>query len=459
MAAVPSIDDLIQRASAFRSEQHMEEALELLCRATSLAPNDPRAAFGFAQTSFECWRPAADLFAAARRLVPNQPDLVRNHALALAAEGEVRAADELLDAIVAQHPLWLDGHRALANLRITHGCADNADASYRRACSVQPDNVSLRLSWFQHHAIAKNWAMAGEVLNTIPDGIAVHDNIQMAYIFLRSESGDDSLIDSDFNRFTARGDPGFDLCHIRYLLRRGAAEKAAAIALRQIEGPQARSFWPYLSLCWRIMGEPRAAWLDGEPLYSDAVDLDSCNTDLAELAVVLRKLHRLKAPYPDQSVRGGTQTDRQLFFHPDHAIQKLRAQVVSAIQAFASTLPAATAGHPLLDYPRDQALFDGSWSVRLAGGGHHASHTHVKGWISCAFYVHLPDNMGDAPSGCLALGAPPPELGLGLEPYRHVAPKSGMLAIFPSTMWHATEPFAEGERLTVAFDIAVPRPI
>jgi hypothetical protein len=35
-------------------------------------------------------------------------------------------------------------------------------------------------------------------------------------------------------------------------------------------------------------------------------------------------------------------------------------------------------------------------------------------------------------------------------------PKAGRLAIFPSTMWHATEPFAEGERLTVAFDIAIP---
>ena len=456
MAATPSIDDLILQASAFRREQRMEEALELLGRATKLVPNDPRAAFGFAQTSFECWRPAADLFAAARRLIPDQPDLVRNHALALAAEGEVRAADELLDAMVAQHPLWLDGHRALANLRITHSCADNADASYRRACSVQPDSASLWLSWFQHHAIAKDWARAGEVLDSIAAGVAVHDSVAMARIFLRSESGDDSLIDADFKPFATRGDPGFDLCHIRYLLRRGAAEKAAAIALRQIEGPQARSFWPYLSLCWRLMDDPKAAWLDGEPLYADAVDLDMCPAELGELADVLRKLHRLKAPYPEQSVRGGTQTDRQLFFHPDPAIQKLRTHVTGAIRAFASTLPPAKSGHPLLDYPRDQALFDGSWSVRLSGGGHHASHTHVKGWISSAFYVHLPDDMGDAPSGCLALGAPPPELGLDLQPYRHVMPKAGRLAIFPSTMWHATEPFAEGERLTVAFDIAIP---
>jgi len=26
-------------------------------------------------------------------------------------------------------------------------------------------------------------------------------------------------------------------------------------------------------------------------------------------------------------------------------------------------------------------------------------------------------------------------------------------------MWHGTKPFAEGERITVAFDVAMPRPL
>ena len=32
----------------------------------------------------------------------------------------------------------------------------------------------------------------------------------------------------------------------------------------------------------------------------------------------------------------------------------------------------------------------------------------------------------------------------------------GRLALFPSTMWHGTVPFADGERLTIAFDVARP---
>ena len=75
------------------------------------------------------------------------------------------------------------------------------------------------------------------------------------------------------------------------------------------------------------------------------------------------------------------------------------------------------------------------------------------GWISSAFYVALPEAPGPEPSGWLALGTPPPELGLDLQPYATVEPKPGRLALFPSTMWHNTFPFEAGERLTIAFDI------
>jgi hypothetical protein len=213
-------------------------------------------------------------------------------------------------------------------------------------------------------------------------------------------------------------------------------------------------FWPYLSLCWRLTGNDRAAWLDGDPLYAESFDLDFSEAELAALADVLRGLHRMKAPYPEQSVRGGTQTDRQLIFHPDPVIQDARRKISEAVRTFVEDLPDPDGSHPLLGPRRDEPIrFEGSWSVRLAGAGYHSSHTHVLGWISSAFYVALPD--GDD-TGRLALGTPPPELEVGLEPYQRVEPKPGRLALFPSTLWHATEPFAQGERLTIAFDVKIP---
>ncbi|TYC86895.1 putative 2OG-Fe(II) oxygenase [Novosphingobium sp. BW1] len=41
-----------------------------------------------------------------------------------------------------------------------------------------------------------------------------------------------------------------------------------------------------------------------------------------------------------------------------------------------------------------------------------------------------------------------------LEPLAHIRPKPGNLVLFPSSLWHSTEPFyGEADRLTVAFDI------
>lgn len=228
------------------------------------------------------------------------------------------------------------------------------------------------------------------------------------------------------------------------------------VAVRHIGGAQARNFWPYLSLCWRLLDDPRAGWLDGQPPFVETVDLQISEIELAELADVLRRLHQMSAPYPEQSVRGGTQTDRQLFFHPDPAVQKIRQRVVAAVHEYVERLPNAEIGHPLLGHERGNLLFAGSWSVRLAGAGYHSSHTHMLGWISSALYVALPEALGEYPSGCLALGAPPTELQTGLGPYDHVMPSPGRLTLFPSTMWHATEPFDRGERLTIAFDMAIP---
>ena len=432
----------------------MEAALRVIEEAAKLAPNDPRAALGLAQISFEAWRPAAELFAKARTLMPDNADALRNHALALAAEGQGDAAEALLKGSLQQAPGWLDGHRVLAAQRYTNGQQDVFERSYAEAVRSDPANAALWMAWFQQHATLKDWERAGAILTDARKALPDYQGLKLAELFLASESGAQRNTAALFNDYAALKDPGLDLAQVRHHLRGGDPERAAAIAARHIGSPAARMFWPYLSLCRRMMGDARADWLDGDPLYSATFDLDFSETELNALAKVLSSLHRMKAPYPEQSVRGGTQTDRQLFFHPDLAVQTARAKVSAAVADYVEGLPERDATHPLLSLPRDQPLrFEGSWSVRLTGAGYHHSHTHVLGWISSALYVSLPDSTD---CGHLALGAPPPELELPLQSYRHVEPKPGRLVLFPSTMWHRTEPFAAGERLTIAFDVKLP---
>ena len=432
----------------------MEAALDVIGEAAKLAPNDARAALGLAQFSFEAWRPAAELFAKARTLLPGNADAVRNHALALAAEGQGDAAEALLEAALQEAPGWLDGHRNLTAQKYTNGPPYGFDRSYADAVERVPNNAALWMAWFQQHATAKNWERAGAILTDARKALPDHVGLKLAALFQTSESGEGRHNAALFDEYSELKDPGLDLAQVRHHLRGGDPARAEAIAARHIGGPAARMFWPYLSLCWRMMGDARAIWLDGAPLYSATIDLNYNDAELATLGDVLRSLHRMKAPYPEQSVRGGTQTDRQLFFHPDPAIQAARAKVSAAVADYIESLAEHDAAHPLLGLPRNEPVrFEGSWSVRLSGAGYHHSHTHVLGWISSAMYVALPTGTD---CGQLVFGAPPHELELPLHPYAHVTPKAACLALFPSTMWHCTKPFAAGERLSIAFDIKRP---
>jgi tetratricopeptide (TPR) repeat protein len=437
----------------------MEAAVAAISEAATLAPRDALIASANANIHFETWRPAAKLFRDAQRLAPYDLGITRNAALALAAEGDPMTAQKVLMRALDAHPDWIVGHQTLATLRITSGDRDGFDRSFAEACAKNPEHLGLRLAWFHALSTARKWDDARHVIS---DGEALFGSqkaLQVANIYLASESDEASVDPHLFDSMAGTQDTGLDLCHVRYCLRLGQIEKAEEIALRQIGGPSASVFWPYLSLAWRLLEDKRAGWLDGDPTLVQSFDINFSNEELATLAETLRRLHVMRAPYLEQSVRGGTQTDRQLFFNPDPVIQQTKSRIQSAVGDYIAQLSAKDEAHPLLGAPRDEQLFEGSWSVKLGAQGYHSCHTHSRGWISSAFYVSLPESakMGLAPAGWLQFGTPPPELGLSLEPTATVEPRPGRLVLFPSNMWHGTVPFTDGERLSIAFDIRRPR--
>jgi Tfp pilus assembly protein PilF len=445
---------------AYRDTQDMERALEALSCATHLDPQNPTNAFAFAQVLFETARPAIDAFVRASALAPENPTLIRNSAAALAAEGMQDEAEAMLTSVLAREPLWLDGHKTLASLCVASGKADQFDASFKAACASQPQNLGLRIAWIHLLSTARAWEQARAVLHQALADFGPQRGLELARLHIASESGDVAGSDPAlFERVKDVRDPGLDLCRVRHALRLDDPNAAVAICDIYINGPMAPLFWPYRSIAWRLLGDPRAPWLDGQVPPISQFDLGLSATELVDLTTCLQGLHTLQAPFLEQSVRGGTQTDRQLFFRPIPIIQKVRGKVQALVRNYIDQLGQADAGHPLLSPPRDEPiLFEGSWSVRLKGGGHHGTHTHPKGWISSAFYVDVPpkDAIGAAPSGWISFGEGPPELKTGLDPYQQIKPEAGKLVLFPSTLWHRTIPFTEGERLTIAFDIRVP---
>jgi hypothetical protein len=209
-----------------------------------------------------------------------------------------------------------------------------------------------------------------------------------------------------------------------------------------------------------MTGDPRSQWLEGDSRLVSVTDIRDLLPPIESLAATLRNLHTAKGEYLDQSVRGGTQTDGPLFSRIDPVIRQLRQAIVTAVERHVAQLPPPDPNHPTLRQPRDRRIrFSGSWSVRLRSGGHHSNHVHPQGWISSALYIALPPRKAEEAedAGWLTLGAPDEKLQLDLPPQRKIEPKVGHLALFPSCMWHGTVPFHEGERLTVAFDVAPPK--
>ena len=439
-----------------RELDQRELAIPALERAVRLAPAEPLIAHGYARTLLEAGLPSVQPFARAMKLNPDKPDVVKGMMAALVAEGQTATAIEGLEQILRRSPLWADGHVLLASMRWSEGERSGFTRSFDEALRLHPNSLDLRREQLIALLEAEQF---DEALERIEGGRALfgeHPLFTGQEAVVRSERGENALADPLFAAIPEGAEPTFEVRRVRHFLRSGRPEHAAAVLDSWLQAPQQEMFWPYAATAWRMTGDPRSEWLEGDERLVGVYDLADRMPPLDRLADTLRALHTAKSQPFSQSVRGGTQTDGNLFHRIEPDIVALREAIRSAVEAHAAQLPPADPRHPLLRAKPDRIRFSGAWSVRLQAGGHHSNHVHPMGWLSSALYIVLPPDLGRDQAGWLTLGEPQAQLGLDLPPRRTVEPKVGRLALFPSWMWHGTRPFGEGERITVAFDVARP---
>src|SRR5690606_26030629 len=107
----------------------------------------------------------------------------------------------------------------------------------------------------------------------------------------------------------------------------------------------------------------------------------------------LETLHTTQQEPLEQTLRRGTQTYGRLFNRADPLLAALQKSCSALIQRYLSEL-ADLGTHPFETYRPSQARFAGSWSVRLKTNGFHKNHFHSNGWLSSAYYVSLPPEIG-----------------------------------------------------------------
>jgi tetratricopeptide (TPR) repeat protein len=452
----PSARLLQWKALLERSLDRHEEALKSFEAAGALAPSDPGIAHGHARTALEAGVPAEHLHEHALQLAPQDGQVLAGLVAARLAAGHGDQAEKELAGILARHPGWTDGHMQLAQLRSMLSKSESVTESLDAALAAAPHGQDLWLALFNLQIKGGRFAdLDAAVARAREQGIG--NELLIPYSAVAAgELGETKEADRLFGQWKDGSDR---IWRIRHLLRSGRPEEAIPVIDAGLSSEAAHEFWPYAALAWRLTGDARSTWLERNGELIRVYDLTSALPPLDALAATLRRIHVARGEFLDQSVRGGTQTDGPLFSRIEPEIHALRKAVSDAVRNYLSTLPPIEPGHPLLGHRRDRPVrFAGSWSVRLRDAGFHTSHVHSQGWISSALYVEVPDAaVGEPHAGWLSIGKPPPELLSGAFDARELEPLPGRLVLFPSWMWHGTAPFQQGERLTVAFDIARPR--
>lgn len=377
-------------------------------------------------------------------------------------------AEDLFRHVVHARPDHQAAHANLMEL-VWMRCGDTREASRAldRALRAQPQLVGLRVTKSRLLLSAR---MPTEALAELDAGLAVAPRdtalLTSAITVALELDGTRAL---EYAKKLQEGSPQDRAARVAIgnaYLASGDAAAALAIAgaLRRSDPCDGQAL-AMTADAQRMLGDPRhRELLDYQHLVrADLIDVPpgwtSLDAYLDELAADLERVHVLRAHPVGNSLREGSQIP--LVPH-DSRFASIRAFPQAIDGPIRRYMQAIGPGNdPMRKRNTGRYRISGIWSVRLRPHGFHVNHYHPEGWISSACYLHLPQAV-ERPGGqgWLKFGEPAFPTRPDLEPEYFIRPRPGLLALFPSYMWHGTVPFAgapEDTRVTIAFDV-VPVP-
>jgi tetratricopeptide (TPR) repeat protein len=409
--------------------ERSEEALAALERARALGARGFELEFSCGLTLRQLGRlaQAESAFAAAVELRPRHAEAQLNLARVRAGQGDRDFARALAQAVRAA-PQDAELVTMLARLLLAAGQGDAAEQLLRAQLRSAGPGPVLRFALSQVlrelGRLAEAETEALELAAVLPEKPAVIENV------------------------------------VSILLSRGRPDEALPfIRAQRARAPLAQGWLAYEATAARLLGQPlyrelydygrlvRAFELAPPAGFASMPELNTA------LAAVLAARHRGATLPFDESLRHGRQSTRNLALDPDRTLQALFAACEEPVRAYLGAL-GQDAAHPFTARNRGAAQLRSAWAVRLEREGFHVNHYHEGGWISSAYYVEVPEEAQDAnlKSGWLKLGEPrfpTPAAGVGC----YVRPRAGQLVLFPSYMWHGTNPIhGPGPRTAIAFD-------
>jgi tetratricopeptide (TPR) repeat protein len=457
------------RAAALKALGDKAGSLAQYQTAAKLAPNDPIAAHNIAAGFGDLGRDQDAVAEAERalRLGGRAPETLLVLGRGLQGLRQFDRAKQAFEAALSVRPNYAEALRDLSHLiwmSTGDGAAalapvDQALAQASKQANAQGDLLLVKLRLLSHiQGEPAALALARTEIETI--GQDPRLALEFSWLLLQDAPADALAIAQQLvARFPTERLPKKAV--VQALLALGEAKAAAELAFELVaEQPTDQAAIADLTSAWRLSGDPRLADLYDYPAVVQGLTIDcpagwTHLTDfLGDLRTSLNKVHLLKAHPIEQSIRGGSQTSHNLVTSDDPVIGAFFQAIQGPIRAYRHHLgqgPDLLRRRNVGDHRIDEA-----WSVRLRPQGYHVDHIHPNGWISSAFYADVPPQVEttDRREGWLRLGAPPTPTAPTLEAGHFVQPKPGLLALFPSYMWHGTVPFGgAARRLSLAFDL------
>lgn len=474
------IDDILAKARSLSDQDRSAEARDLLCQAIKegLDSAQIRNLMGFVLHQLGDFRGCERELRQAVQMAPQDGAAefalaAINYRLGEEAEAEAAARRAITKGMDDIHSYLLLGRIFNKQGRFEEARAAYQTAVRRDPSSLQAQRELAQLVWMMTGNLAAARAQL-DVAPQTPEIVAITVRLlqdageEEAAFVLAAER---ARVDPSLNILAARAGLKFNPMAAEHLLSsappammpgaRAKAEIELDLALGRIDRAVRRSEALHnskpgdqhakalLAVAWRLAADPRYKSLfDYDRLVKIyridvPVGWDSLEQYLGELSGTLEKIHGCVTHPIGQSLRHGSQTTRSLADYSHPAIRALFRAIDLPLRRHLAAIGEPDQGYAIAS----------SWSVRLNSGGFHINHIHPEGWISSAFYCHIPKALAGN-EGMLKFGEPGPPTFPALRADHVVKPEPGMLVLFPSYMWHGTEPFfSDEERLSCAFDI------
>jgi Flp pilus assembly protein TadD len=404
---------------------------------------------------------ALDALNKARELGAQGYEVAFNRGRAALNAGDLDAAEAAFAHAVELESANTAAQLALAQVRFMRG--DPAfDRGLADAAASNPDNVRLQVLLAELLWRAGRLDGAETLMRDLLKRKGALPAAQSTLAAILLEAG--ALEEAEAQALEAAAllpdDPGVVQNLVTVMLMRGAVQDASPFVAAQLRRSPGSQIWlAFEATISRLLGTDRHRELYDYERLVRVYDLEapagwSSMTDFNRaLAAALHDRHHFSNAPLDQTLRNGTQTSRSLLTDPDPVVRTILKSFEAPIEDYRRTLT-MPANHPLSLANVGVSRFTGAWSVRLRRHGFHVNHVHPEGMLSSAYYVEVPPETEDRAlrSGWLKFGEPRYAVP-GVTPEHFVQPRPGRLVLFPSYMWHGTNPiYGDEPRVSIAFD-------